>query len=122
MAQLVAFYVFLQLVLLLLFVPILWGISRLARNRSPRERTVLIVSCATLLLTPGWGPATITMVPVPFGLLLGITIFSGHLNDAADVVLVAPRWYAIAFPVTALVVYLFRKSLSSSGTPQSVPK
>jgi hypothetical protein len=109
MASLVGFYVLIQLVLALPFAFILCGVSRLVRRLSPGIRTAAIVLTATLLLTPGWGPATITVVPIPFGVLLGITVFTFHWNELKDVIRLAPAWYSVAFPVTAALAYGFRR-------------
>ena len=115
MTSLVVFYLIVQLVLLIPFVLILWVVSRITRARAQGMRTVALVLCATVLFTPGWGPATITAVPVPFGLLLGIALFSFHFNEALGVLKIAPLWYAIAFPATAFIVYMLRRTLLKSN-------
>jgi hypothetical protein len=109
MVNLVGFYVVIQLVLAVPFALILWGVSRLVRRLSPGMRTAAVVLTATLLLTPGWGPATITVVPIPFGALLGVAAFTFRWNELTDVVRLAPSWYLVAFPATAVLAYGFRK-------------
>jgi hypothetical protein len=51
------------LVLAVPFVIILWCVSRLVRRLSPWLLTTAFLLTATLLLTRGWAPATITVVP-----------------------------------------------------------
>jgi hypothetical protein len=87
---------------------LIWvGIWYLLRKRSSSTRTFVLVPLATLFFTPGWGPATIAIVPVPFGLLFGIAAISFHWAELASVMKLAPTpyWYFIAFPVTAVVAY-----------------
>ena len=115
MTSLVVFYLIVQLVLLIPFVLILWVVSRITRARAQGMRTVALGLCATVLFTPGLGPATITAVPVPFGLLLGIALFSFHFNEPLGVLKIAPLWYAIAFPATAFIVYLLHTALLKSN-------
>jgi len=92
------------------FVIILSGVARLVRKLSPGLRTTAFLLTATLLFTPGWAPATITVVPIPFGALLGVAVFTFRWNELRDVVLLAPpSWYWFAFPATAFLVYVFRK-------------
>lgn len=111
MASLVGFYLLIQLLLAVPFTLILWGISRLVRKRAPALRTAVMVIAATLLLTPGWGPATITIVPIPFGVLLGISLITFRWSERISVMGYAPVWYCVAFPVTALCIYGFRRTL-----------
>jgi hypothetical protein len=109
-ASLVGIYVLIQLVLAVPFVIILWGVSRLVRRLSPWLRTTAFLSTATPLLTPGWAPATITVVPIPFGALLGVAVFTFRWDELTDVVQLAPpSWYWFAFPATAVIVYAFRR-------------
>ena len=115
MLNVLAIYVLMQFVLLLPFLLVLWGISRLLRGHSPTARTAAIVVGATLLFTPGWGPATITIVPVPFGLLLGVAFFTFRWSEFIGVMgLAPPWWYVIAFPVTASIVYVLRRLILSN--------
>jgi hypothetical protein len=112
---LIGIYLILQLVLLIPFVPLLWVIARMVQKRSAAVRAIAMIGCATLLFTPGWGPATITVVPVPFGFLFGIALFSFHWSELVDVLGLAPYryWYEIAFPATALVIFVLRQAFLS---------
>lgn len=108
-ASLVGIYVLIQLVLAVPFVIILWGVSRLVSRLSPWLRTTAFLLTTTLLFTPGWAPATITVVPIPFGALLGVAVFTFRWDELTDVVQLAPpSWYWFAFPATAVLVYAFR--------------
>lgn len=110
MASLVFIYVLIQLVLAVPFVFILWGVSRLAHRLSPGLRTAAFLITATLLFTPGWAPATVTVVPMPFGALLGVAVFTFRINELTGVVQLAPpSWYLFAFPATAIVAYGLRR-------------
>lgn len=110
MASLAGIHVLIQLVLAVPFIIILWGVSRLVRSLSPWLRATAFLLTATLLLTPGWAPATITVVPIPFGALLGVAVFTFRWDELTDVVQLAPpSWYWFAFPATAVLVYAFRR-------------
>jgi hypothetical protein len=91
------------------FALILWGISRLVRKRAAAARTAAIVTGGTILFTPAWGPATIALVLIPFGPLLGVALVKFRWNELIDVMRFAPSWYAVAFPATALLIYGCRK-------------
>jgi hypothetical protein len=117
MAMLVIVVIYL-LMLLLMMVPfaLIWaGASYLLRKCSAFTRTSVFVIFATLLFTPGWAPATITIVLVPFGLLFGVAAINFSLGELLDVMRLAPPcWYFIAFPVTAAVIYCLRKLVLSN--------
>ena len=104
-------------VLMVFFLPALlvwlaaWPLSRSLPYIS---RVVVLVVSATLLLTPSWGPATIVAVPVPFGFLLGITLFSGGWLELASVVSLFGTWHLVAFPATATVFYAIVRLLLSN--------
>ena len=100
---------------------LIWlGISYLLRKRSPSTRTAVLVPLATLFFTPGWAPATIAIVPVPFGLLFGVAAISFRWGELAGVMRLAPThyWYFIAFPVTAVIVYGLWKFVLSNHSFQ----
>ena len=102
----VVMYAFMQLMLLVPFGLIVWGIMFLVRHRSPYTRAATFVVCVTLLCTPSWGPATIAMVPVPFGLIFGVAVATFDWHALLNIMGMAPsHWYFIAFPVTAIVAY-----------------
>jgi hypothetical protein len=99
-------YAFLQLILLIPFGLIICGVMFLARYRSRYTRATIFVVCVTLLCTPAWGPATIAMAPVPFGLIFGVAATSFHWHALLDIMGMAPlHWYFVAFPATAIVAY-----------------
>jgi len=101
-----ATYLLMLLVLGVPFALILMGVSYLLRKRSASTRTAVLVTCATLLFTPGWGPATIVIVPVPFGLLLGVTAISLHWGELIDVM-------RLLLPIGISLLFLSRR-LSST--------
>ena len=89
------------------------GIAFLVRRLSPVLRITLLVLSATLLLTPSWAPAIVTM-PVPFGFLLVSVVISGAWAEHLRLVQLCPVWHAIAFPATALVAYVVVRHLLSN--------
>jgi hypothetical protein len=93
--------------LLMLIPPLLvvLTIGFLLRRMGPAIRTPLLVAASVLLLTPSLGPATIAVVPAPFGYLLIPTAINGSWPDLAKWVMTYPLWHAISFPVTAVVSY-----------------
>ena len=103
---------------IVLFLPLLGivgVISLLTRRLAYSLRVTILVIIATLLLTPSFGPATITFVMVPFGLLFGITLFSGAWLDLAGLVGHFPIWHIIAFTGTAVVSYVVARVLLSNN-------
>jgi len=98
------------------FALLLVGILYLLRKRTAFTRTAVFVPLATLFFTPAWGPATIAIVPVPFGVIFGISAITldwGGLIYAINLA-PSPYWYFIAFPATAIVAYgLWRFVLSN---------
>jgi hypothetical protein len=113
-ASLVGFFVTMTVVLLIPFALIMWGISHIMRKRTQSARTVAIVLAATLMFTPGWGPATIMIVPVPFGVLFLASLVTFRWNELFGVMDLAPMWYIVAFPATALAAYGCRRLLLSN--------
>ena len=107
----------------LMFVPVL-GAWFAVRRMPDSGRSFVLVVVATLLLTPSWGPATIVVVPVPFGILFLTTLLTWSWGELAKWVGTFTLWHAIAFPATACVSYLLvRKLLSSkpkTGGPATV--
>lgn len=69
------------------------------------QRLAFVVA-AMLLLTPSWGPATIVAVPLPFGVLLCIGLFSGALHELPSLFALFVWWHVIAFTVTGLLSWL----------------
>jgi hypothetical protein len=77
-----------------------------ARRMPDSRRSLVLVVVATLLLTPSWGPATIVVVPVPFGIALLTTLMTWSWSELARWLGMFPLWHAIAFPATACVSYV----------------
>lgn len=77
----------------------------LLRHVSPAIRMTLLMVASVLLLTPSLGPATIAVVPAPFGYLLISTAVSGSWQDLARWIMAYPLWHAVSFPATAVVSY-----------------
>jgi hypothetical protein len=122
MLTLVVIYFLMLLVLLVPFALILAGVSYLLRKCSASMRMAGLVTCATLLFTPGWAPATITIAMVPFGLLFGVAAMSFSWAELLDVMRLAPSyWYFVAFPTTALVMYGLRKLVLSNYSSERPP-
>jgi len=78
-------------------------------------RVATLVISATLLLTPSFGPATITFVIVPFGLLFGIALFSAAWVDLGGLVRLFPIWHIVAFTGTAVISYVVVRVLLSNN-------
>jgi hypothetical protein len=101
-----------------LFLPlfgIVGVIALLTRRFAYGPRVAVLVFTATLLLTPSFGPATITFVMVPFGLLFGIALFSGAWVDLGGLVGLFPVWHIVAFTGTAVVSYIAARVLLSNN-------
>lgn len=97
----------------IMFVPVLGAWLATKRMRDSARSLVLVV-VATLLLTPSWGPATIVVVPVPFGVLFLTTLLTWTWGEFAKWVTMFPLWHAIAFPATACVSYFLVRKLRLS--------
>ena len=94
----------------------LWVISALVRDRSRRLRTTALVIATALLFAPVWGPATIAVVPVPFGSLLLISALTLDFNSLTGVMALTPAWwYPITCALTALLALLVL-TIHSRGT------
>jgi hypothetical protein len=101
---------------------VMWCILRLMRNRSHRTRTTASLITASLLFTPVWGPATIAVAPVPFGLLLLLSVATLDWRGLLSVMaLTRAWWYLVAFPATALVAYVCRRILLSNNSFKPKP-
>lgn len=115
------------LIIFMMFVPpliVVLTLGFVTRGLRPVAGNPLIVLSAVLLLTPSFSPATIAVVPAPFGYLLLATILGDGWGALIAWVLQYPLWHAIAFPVTALIAYLIVRWLrrnNSSGDFPSVP-
>ena len=96
-------FFYLAFAVLMLF-PLL-GVWLMVRRMPDSQCTLILVAAATLLLTPSWGPVTITVVLVPFGFLFFVTLFTWSWGELAALVSLFPLWHAIAFPATALISY-----------------
>ena len=107
----------------IMLVPVLCAWFATRRMRASL-RSLVVVAVATLLLAPSLGPATIAVVPVPFGMLFFISLFTWTWGELASWVTMFPLWHAISFPATACLSYfLVRKSLlrqSKADGPASI--
>lgn len=93
------------------FIPVLGVWFATSRMRSS-QRSFVVVIVATLLLAPSWGPATIVVVPVPFGVLFFTALWTWTWGGLLKWVTMFPLWHAIAFPATAFLShFLVRKLL-----------
>ena len=94
---------------------LVWGgVWFLFRRLSFIPRIAILVISAALLITPSWAPATIVTVPVPFGFLLGIALFTGGWSELVGTLGFFAIWHAIAFPATAVVFYIIVRLLFSN--------
>jgi hypothetical protein len=82
------------------------AVGRILRSLRSAFRTPLLILASLLLLTPSLGPATIVVVPAPFGYLLIPTAIDGSWTALASWVMSYPLWNAVAFPATAIVSYM----------------
>ena len=87
----------------------------LARFLPARKRVLFCSVVYTLLFTPSWAPATIVMVPIPFGVMLGVGAVTGAPNEILDLLLVLWWWHTPAFLITGFVSSKVAKKLV--GTP-----
>lgn len=102
------------------FVPAL-GVWFAVRRMPDSRRSFVLVLVATLLLTPSWGPATIFVVPVPFGILFFTTLLTWSWSELAKWMAIFPLWHALAFPATACLSYLVVRKLLSAKPKTSGP-
>jgi hypothetical protein len=96
-------------------------IGYLVRRLSLGSRIAFVVLASTLLLTPSLGPATIAVVPVPFGLLLVFTIVDGDWGNLANWVTSYSLWHTVAFPATAVVSYVVVRLLPPNNSFKPKP-
>jgi uncharacterized membrane protein len=83
----------------------------------PAGKKVLFCSVVyTLLFTPSWAPATIVMVPIPFGLILGFGAVIGAPNEILDLLLVFWWWHIPAFFITGFVSRKVAKKLVGTSS------
>ena len=76
----------------------------------PRLRYYLSVCLFVLLATPSWLVGEMTTFPVPFGLVLLVSVIDADINVLLRSLQSWVIWYVLAFPVTALMaVRLFRR-------------
>lgn len=104
----------------IMFIPVLgaWFATRSMRGS---RRSLVFVIVATLLLAPSWGPATIVMVPVPFGILFLTAVLTWSWGELAKWVIMFPLWHAVAFPLTACVSYFFVRKLPLNPSKRGGP-
>ena len=97
------------LIFLVMLIPPLIAVlvlSLISRRLRPTVHTSLIALSSVLLLTPSLGPATIAVVPTPFGYLLLATVMGDGWGELMNWLMQYPLWHALAFPATALIAYL----------------
>lgn len=105
-------YLLVYLVLAAIMFVVVLGVWFATRRMRDSRRSFVLVVVATLLFTPSWGPATIVVVPVPFGILFLTALLTWTWGDLARWVAMFPLWHAVAFPLIACVsFYLVRKLL-----------
>ncbi|WP_064792103.1 hypothetical protein [Shewanella woodyi] len=73
----------------------------------------------TLLFTPSWAPATIVVVPIPFGVMLGVGALTGALNEILDLLLLFWWWHLPAFIVTGFISYKVASKVFGVSNVQS---
>lgn len=104
----------------LMFVPVL-GAWFATRHMRDTRRSLVLVVVATVLLAPSWGPATIVVVPVPFGILFLTALLTWTWDELITWVTMFPLWHVIAFPVTACLSYFLVRKLRSSQSKVDGP-
>ncbi|PLC43418.1 hypothetical protein C0Q88_01440 [Ralstonia pickettii] len=57
----------------------------------------------TAAFTPVLAPATIMLVPVPFGIVLAISLLTGSMQEVLGLFALAPRWNAVSAACTAAI-------------------
>ena len=77
----------------------------LVKQLLEKGRVEICTAIYTLLFTPSWAPATIVVVPMPFGVMLGVGMFSGAPNEIIDLLLLFWWWHLPAFTITALISF-----------------
>ena len=83
----------------------------------PAEKRVLFCSVVyALLFTPSLAPATIVMVPIPFGVMLGVGAVTGAPNEILDLLLVLWWWHIPAFFITGFVSRKVAKKLVGTSS------
>lgn len=103
--------------LITLFLPAIaaWAVIVILTKKLSRTASMPIrVISALLIISPSWGPATITFLPVPLGLLLLMTIYSGDYRGMYDLFMLFPIWHLISLPFTALVFYCTLRIVASN--------
>ncbi len=95
--------IFIFLVAILFLLAVIAGITRLSDRKI---RPIVFATLSMLLLTPSFAPATVVVVPVPFGVILAIGIFSGAIQEVPSLVSLFWQWHIVVFPLTWGVSYL----------------
>ena len=105
----------------LMVVP-LAGIWLASRSLSRPLRLLIFVVAATILLTPSWAPATITIVSMPFGMLFFVALFTWSWDGLPQLLGFAPTWHLVAFPCTAVVAYFVGRRLLRQHSAPKLPQ
>ncbi|WP_325892428.1 hypothetical protein [Grimontia sp. NTOU-MAR1] len=90
-------------VLVLLFVALV--ATLLVKRLTDKARVAICTTIYTLLFTPSFAPATIVVVPMPFGVMLGAGVFGGAPNEIAELLYLFWWWHLPAFIITGLISY-----------------
>ena len=112
------------LIILMMFVPpllVVLAIGFMTHRLRPAIRILAIVLSAALLLTPSFGPATIAVVPAPFGYLVLGAVLGDGWGALMDLLIQYPIWHAVAFPATAFVAYLVSRRLRPNNSFKPKP-
>ena len=73
---------------------------------SPAWQDPLLIASGTILCAPSFAPATIVAVPMPYGLILIISVFFGAMNESFGIAIHFWKWHLISFFITASLILL----------------
>jgi len=87
-------------------------VPRFARSVRVLAGTALFMTA----FTPVLAPATIMLVPVPFGIVLAISLLSGSMQEVPGLFALAPGWNAVSaactFAIAAPAMWWFLSKAS----------
>lgn len=95
--------IFIFLVVLLFLLVFIGGATKFSKRKF---RPVVFATLSMVLLTPSFAPATVVVVPVPFGVILAIGVFAGAVHEIPGLVSLFWQWHMFAFPTTWVAFYL----------------
>lgn len=107
----------------LIMLPIIF-IATLAIKLLPGKiRLPVFIALVMLLITPSLAPATIVVIPMPFGVLFFSGISGGFINELPSLLFTFWVWHIIAFPLTGFFgYYIGKKVLSNKSNQQDARK